>query len=210
MVRGAPPCLDGGRAGQGDTPADGRVGEGVRQLGRVRHGLLALLREDAVRVREGRRVDLLAARVREAGELRADGVPGRSRRASAGRTVPRVRAPHREGRARRAELREEGRALGAATDREPQSRAGEGLSRHRPPPRRFERAVLSLGGQGSTAGTREDEAADGRSALIESSPWRAQLRGGRARGRWRSSPAPPWASEWTSPTASRGTGTTSS
>src|SRR5688572_29482632 len=50
LVRGAPAGRDGGRAAARDAPADGRVGGGIRELGRLRHGLFPPLRPDAARV----------------------------------------------------------------------------------------------------------------------------------------------------------------
>ena len=103
------------RAGAGHARADGSLGEGLRQLGHLRHGVLPPLRPHAARVEEGR------ARGAAAGGVRASARRSRCWRAwrcttSSADDEPFLRAlrSHRARRRRRPQLRQEGRELGAA------------------------------------------------------------------------------------------------
>ena len=98
-------------------------------LGGVRRVLHAPVRPHALRAREGPGLERPQGGVRQTGGVRADGralaVHEQGRRRRVPRVPPAVRARSR----RRAELREEGRELGAATDRRAQRRPARG--RHR-------------------------------------------------------------------------------
>jgi len=131
LVRGAAAGRARRRPAARDAPADERLGRPLRELGRLRHGLLLSLRPDASGVGEVAPVVDFKSRVRQAGRLRAHGLPGSPRQGRSRAELPGPAAPHREGRGRRAQLREEGRELGSSRDRKAQSpaqcrRAGSG------------------------------------------------------------------------------------
>ena len=83
--------------------------------------------------------------------VRDDGRPGRPQQDRHRRRVPGAAAAHREGRARRAQLREEGRQLGAAPHRRPQPELYAAALALGAAARGVDHAVSPLGRQGCAA-----------------------------------------------------------
>ena len=102
----------------GDAPADERVGRRLRELGRLRHGLLSS--SSTGRRSRGRRPASGSASPREfvkRGGFVLMACLAAARQGRSRQELPGPAAAHREGRSRRAQLREEGRELGAARHR---------------------------------------------------------------------------------------------
>ena len=120
------PGLDGRRSRPGDAGSDGGVGRGLRFVGSLRPGDREPLRPDPLRRIDRARVDEATRGVRETRGLHADRGAHRPRPDGARPDVHRVvpgDPPRREG---RPQLREEGRELGAPTDRQAEPGAQRG------------------------------------------------------------------------------------
>ena len=83
----------------------------------------ALVRPDRARLRHGRPLGGRRGRIRQAHRLRFARQPRPARQEKRRTGLPLRLRPHRDGRHRRAQLRQEGRELGAARDRRPEERA---------------------------------------------------------------------------------------
>ncbi len=142
-----------GEPDQGDAGRNGCLVPRLRQLGHRRHRVLHALGPVAARVDEGEAVGEAEARVREARRLRADGLPRRARQEGDGRGLSAVPAAHREGRERRAELREEGRELGAAPHRSSQREASRRRDQDRDAAVEVDRRDRAMGGEGRAEGS---------------------------------------------------------
>ena len=90
-----------------------------------------------------------ARRVRQAGGLRAPGLPRLARQTGWRRAVPRGAAPHRAARDRRTQLREEGCELGDPPRRQAQRGAERRVRRGRPAPGGFGTAAARWVGKGA-------------------------------------------------------------
>src|SRR6185436_4113324 len=140
------------RSCAGDAGAHGSLGARLRQLGDLRHGLLSSLRPDAARVSQDQAVEQPPRGIREARGLRAPGQRGAARQERARRAVSRHPAVDRARGDRRAQLREEGRELGAPGCRPAQQDAPRSLGRPRANAGRLRVAGRPLGREGRPQG----------------------------------------------------------